>query len=103
MLPEVLSSLNEVKARLQERLLQQPEYPALLIVDKAAQQLDGVLTLLQPQTAPTDRPEEGPAAAPLKPAAAAEPPSAATPARAPAPRGEPPYLFAPRLVQNNRP
>lgn len=51
MLSEVLTSLNEVKSRLQERLLQQPEYPALLIVDKAAFQLGEVLTLLRPQPA----------------------------------------------------
>jgi hypothetical protein len=49
MLSDVLTSLNEVKSRLQERLLQQPEYPALLIVDKAAFQLGEVLTLLRPQ------------------------------------------------------
>lgn len=51
MLSEVLTSLNEVKSRLQERLLQRPEYPALLIVDKAAFQLGEVLALLQPQLA----------------------------------------------------
>ncbi len=51
MISNVLISLNEVKTRLQGRLLQRAEYPALLIVDKAAAQLGEVLALLQPQSA----------------------------------------------------
>jgi hypothetical protein len=43
MLWEALTSLNEVKSRLQESLLQQPEYRALLVIDHATSQLAEVL------------------------------------------------------------
>jgi hypothetical protein len=44
MLPEVLNALKELKAELQNQLAQQPEYRALLILDKATSQLGDVLT-----------------------------------------------------------
>lgn len=39
MLSEALTSLEEVKSRLQESLRQQPEYRALLVIDQATSQL----------------------------------------------------------------
>jgi hypothetical protein len=59
MLSELLTSLIEVKARLEERLLQEPEYPALLIVDKAALQVSEVLALLRPLPAALAANESG--------------------------------------------
>lgn len=129
MLPEVLTSLNEVKSRLQESLLQHPEYPAFLIIDRAASQLGEVLTLLQPRPVPPAalRAEEA-SAAPSEPADdraelaasslelsgkvretapdASTAPSAqrstVAPRRAPAPRSELPFFVTPRLVQGDR-
>jgi len=89
MLSEVLTSLHEVKSRLQERLLQQPEYPALLIVDKAAFQLGEVLTLLRPQ--PARLAENRAADAPVAATAAVDDPAQAAHAR----RGEDPNADAP--------
>jgi hypothetical protein len=43
MLSEVLSALKDLKSELQERLAQQPEYRALLILDRATSQLNDVL------------------------------------------------------------
>jgi hypothetical protein len=44
MLSQVLTSLQEVKSQLQNQLAQQPEYRALLILDKAVSQLGDVFT-----------------------------------------------------------
>jgi hypothetical protein len=43
MLSEALTSLEDVKTQLQQRLLQQPEYRALLVIDEATSQLERVL------------------------------------------------------------
>jgi hypothetical protein len=51
MLSEVLNSLKETKSNLQRQLAQRPEYRALLIIEKAAEQLSQALDPLNPLVA----------------------------------------------------
>ncbi|WP_158814572.1 hypothetical protein [Methylocapsa sp. S129] len=70
MLSEVLTSLKEVKLQLQRQLAQQPEYRALLVVDRAAAQL---AEILGPQDPPAAVPSAGAVEDAPPPPAAAEP------------------------------
>ena len=74
MLSEVLSALKGLKAELQERLAQQPEYRALLILDRATSQLGDTLSRGD-ERAPSGlgSPEQADAAAPRSSARAAGP------------------------------
>jgi hypothetical protein len=67
MLSEVLSALKELRSELQDQLARQPEYRALLILDRATSQLGDVV-------APIDL--DGPAASQIPPA---DQPQATTP------------------------
>jgi hypothetical protein len=60
MLSKVLNSLKETRSNLQRQLAQRPEYRALLIIEKAAEQLSQTLDPLNPLVA---TPSEGVAAA----------------------------------------
>jgi hypothetical protein len=51
MLSEALTSLEDVKSRLQQNLLQQPEYRALLVIDQAMSQLTAFLGPFDPDVA----------------------------------------------------
>lgn len=68
MLSEVMTALKELKSELQDQLAQQPEYRALLVLDRAASQLGDVLTPANPQAfvrrehPPRDEPRATPAA-----------------------------------------
>lgn len=79
MLSEALTSLEDVKSRLRQNLLQQPEYRALLVVDEAASQL---AELLRPFNAGSAARFETCAEAPAKPTVAAAPEPAPPTARA---------------------
>jgi hypothetical protein len=80
MLSEALTSLEDVKSRLQQNLLQQPEYRALLVIDQAMSQLTAFLGPFDPAVA--TRPESrADVVAASSPAIVAAPESSNRPAR----------------------